>query len=106
MSDKALIEYRDNVSYLTEMASFDLSTLEKEIKRLSDVRDNLKARLLEEMTERDIIRLESDEVAVTRILPTDWESFDSKAFREEYPDLYDEFVKLTPVKGSLRIKVK
>ena len=104
--NKELIVYKDNVSYLSESASFDLVTLDKEINRLTAMRDELKARLLEEMEERGIIRLESDEVAVTRLLPTTRETFNSKKFREDNPVLYDEYVKLSPVKSSLRIKVK
>lgn len=104
--NKELIVYRDNVSYLSEGAEFDLCTLEKEIKRLSDLRDNLKNNLLEEMEKREIIRLESDTVTVTRLLPTTRETFDSKKFREDNPELYDEYVKFTPVKSSLRVKVK
>ena len=103
---KELIVFKDDVSYLSESASFDLVTLDKEINRLTAMRDELKANLLREMEERGIIRLESDEVAVTYIQPADRESFDSKKFRADNPDLYDSYVKLTPVKPSLRIKVK
>ena len=104
--NRELIVYKDDVSYLSEGASFDLVTLDKEINRLTALRDELKERLLEEMTEREIIRLESDEVAVTRILGSDRESFDSKTFRKNHPDLYDDYVRITPVKPSLRIKIK
>ena len=44
-------------------------------------------------------------VKLTRVLPQKKVSFDSKAFKEKYPDLYKEFCKESEVAGSLRITV-
>ena len=33
-------------------------------------------------------------------------TFDSKKFREDHPNLYDEYIKMSDVKSSIRIKVK
>ena len=33
------------------------------------------------------------------------ETFDSKTFRKDHPDLYDEYVSISMVKASVRMKV-
>ena len=37
---------------------------------------------------------------------TDRETLDSKAMRKDFPRLYDQYVKMTPVKSSIRVKIK
>lgn len=45
-------------------------------------------------------------VTITYVSPTTRKSLDSKKLKEEHPDLYDEFLKESPVKESLRIKMR
>ena len=58
------------------------------------------------MEENSIKKFENEEIAVTYVEPTYRESFDSKAFRAEHEDIYNDYIKLSPVKASLRIKTK
>ena len=58
------------------------------------------------MEKNNIIKLESDNLVISYIAPYDRESFDSKSFKEQHQDLYDEYVKLSSVSASIRIKVK
>ena len=58
------------------------------------------------MEKRNIIKLETDDLSINYIASTDRETFDSKTFRAEHEDLYNEYIKMTPVKSSIRIKVK
>ena len=58
------------------------------------------------MEQNNIIKLETDELAITYVAPTDRESFDSKSFKADHQDLYDEYVKMSSVKSSVRLKVK
>lgn len=81
-----------------------------EIKRLEELlkakKDNLTLTLLDEMQKHDIKKIETPDVIISYIDETVRETFDSKKFREEYPDMYDEYVKLSKVKASIRIKAK
>ena len=52
------------------------------------------------------LKIEAPEITINYIAETDRETFDAKGFRAEYPELYDDFVKITTVKPSIRIKVK
>ena len=81
-------------------------SLEKMAREVKAARDELTAQILAEMDARDVIKFESDELILTRVPATERETFDAKAFREDFPELYDDYVKMSPVKSSLRIKVK
>lgn len=81
-------------------------SIEKEISRLKTVQDELKKSLLAEMEAKGLIKVETDNLVISYIAPSDRETFDSKRFRDDNPDLYDEYVKISPVKSSIRLKVK
>lgn len=61
---------------------------------------------MEEMEAKNFIKIDTDVMTITYVAPTDREKFDSKKFREDHADLYDEYVSMIPVKSSIRIKVK
>ena len=74
--------------------------------KLKAKKDNLTLTLLEEMKAKEIKKIETPDVIISYIDETERETLDSKRFRTENPDLYDEYVKFTPVKASIRIKAK
>ena len=47
-----------------------------------------------------------DDLVINYVAPTDRIAFDSARFKKENPDMYDEYLKISPVKSSIRIKVK
>lgn len=79
---------------------------EKQMKKIKDEYEAIKNSLLEAMEQNNIIKIDTDTILINYVAPTQSERFDSKQFREDMPDLYDEYVKFTPVKASVRIKVK
>ena len=83
-----------------------IADFETRIKELKEQEDELKSRILSEMEEKGIVKLETVDLVVSYIASTDREDFDKKKFKEDNQDLYDEYVKMTPVKSSIRIKVK
>lgn len=83
-----------------------IADFEKKIKKLKEQEDLLKQSILEEMEAKGIVKIENDDLLINYIAPTDRETFDSKKLREDNPDLYDEYIKITKVKSSIRIKVK
>lgn len=74
--------------------------------KLKAKKDNLTLTLLEEMKAKEIKKIETPDVIISYIDETERETFDSKKFKEDNPDMYDEYVKFTPVKASIRIKAK
>lgn len=79
---------------------------ERLAKEVKEKEDDIKKTILEEMENKGIVKVENDDFIISYVAPTDRETFDTKSFREAHGDLYDEFVKLTPVKSSIRIKLK
>lgn len=103
-----LIKIEENgLTYgLDKNISEKIAEYERQLKNLKEQEDNLKLAILNEMEEKKLLKVETDDLSITYIAPTDRETFDSKAFKTEHQDLYDEYVKMTPVKSSIRIKVK
>lgn len=58
------------------------------------------------MEQNGVVKIDTDEVLINYIPSTIRETFDSKAFEDDFPDLYDHYVKMSKVKPSVRIKVK
>lgn len=97
--------YKGEVMLTTE-ATNKIAELERTITELKKIQDDVKKAIIEEMEQKGVVKLDNDVVTITYIAPTDRETFDSKKFKEEQPDMYDEYVKISPVKASVRIKVK
>ncbi|MGM8215153.1 YqaJ viral recombinase family protein [Bacillaceae bacterium W0354] len=77
-----------------------------EFKQLEKQYKEAKQKLHDAMEEYDIKKFETDVVTITRILPGERKSFDSKRFKEDYPELAEEYQKVSQTAGSVRIKVK
>lgn len=101
-----LIIMKNDITVLNADISNTLMEIENQIKVLKEKEDLIKQHLLEEMENRNILKLEDNNIAINYIAPSDRETFDSKKFKSEHQDLYDEYVKMTPIKSSIRIKVK
>lgn len=81
-------------------------TLETQKKAITEECENIKAQILEAMETNGIQKFECDELTITHVDAGTSERFDSKALKEELPDIYDQYVKITPVKSSIRVKIK
>lgn len=92
-----------------ELSSSALDTLMKYEETLAALKtdyDELKKKLLLEMEKKNVIKVETGDIRINYIAETYREKFNSKAFRSEYPDLYDSYVDFVPVKASVRIALK
>ena len=58
------------------------------------------------MEDKNILKLERENVSITYKAQTERETFRTKDFKKDLPDLYDTYVEFTPVKSSLVIKIK
>lgn len=68
--------------------------------------NELKAMMLAEMEAKGLTKVSNDEISITYIPETEAERFDSKRFRSEQEELYNQYVKFVPVKAQLRITKK
>ena len=100
-----LIKLEGDSCLLLPEVSEKIADFERQIKEIKKAEDELKAKILEEMEVKGLLKIKTDSLMISYIAPSDRETFDSKRFKEDNPDLYDEYVKMTPVKSSIRIKV-
>lgn len=77
-------------------------TIEEIEKKAKEMEEQIKSA----MEQNGIVKIETDSIIINYIAPTDRETFDTKKFKTDNPDIYDEYVKITPVKASVRIKLK
>lgn len=96
----------DGRAVLSHEMAGAIAEFERQVKMLKDLEETLKRAILETMEETNTLKVDTDILTITYVPPTDRERFDSKRFRAEHGDLYDEYVSMSPVKASVRIKIK
>lgn len=83
----------------------EIANIEMGIKVAQERQKELKKGLYDLMEKHNVKSFSGSRVKLTRVLPTSSVTFDTKAFKEQYPDLYEDFSKETQKAGSLRITV-
>ena len=101
-----LIRIEQNTALLNPEVSSQLAEFERMANEIKDQQKKLKDKILAEMEEHGILKIETDELTITYIAESSRETFDSKTFRKDNPDLYDEYVKISAVSASVRMKLK
>ena len=86
-------------------AENEIAALERQA-QISNARlEELKKGLYDLMEKHNVKSWTGSRVRLTRILPTTSESFDSKRFKEEQPELYKKYTKTSKKNGSLRMTI-
>ena len=100
-----LIVFEGNTPLLNPEVSIKLAEFERVVKEFKAKEEELKQKILEEMESKGIVSIKTPELTISYVAPTTRETFDSKTFRKDHPDLYDDYVSISLVKGSVRLKV-
>lgn len=100
-----IVKKEDNYQ-LSNIIISELKMIEEEKKELKRKEEKIREILLKEMEEKNILKLENENISITYKAPTERETFRTKDFKKDLPDLYDTYVEFTPVKSSLVIKIK
>ena len=100
-----IVKKEDNYQ-LTDTIISELRLIDEEEKELKEKKEKIREILLKEMEDKNILKLENENISITYKAPTERETFRTKDFKKDLPDLYDAYVEFTPVKSSLVIKVK
>lgn len=97
----------DKAPYPAEIrdAENEIILLETQLGELNFKRDELKKGLMSLMVSHGINKYESDRLRLTRKEATVSKRFDSAAFKKDYPQLYDSYLKDSEVSESLIIKI-
>ena len=83
-----------------------IQTTKKELETRQSNLDNLKAFLLQQMSEYGVKKMEGERVIITYVDPYEKELFDSKRFKEDNPTEAEKYIKKSQVKESIKIKLK
>ena len=100
-----MIVYEGNTALLNPVVAEHLAEFERMAKSIKAKQDELKQKILEEMESKGIVSIKTPELTISYVAPTTRETFDSKTFRKDHPDLYDEYVRISMVSASVRMKV-
>ena len=100
-----IVKKEDNYQ-LTDTIISELRLIDEEEKELKEKKEKIREIILKEMEDKNILKLENENISITYKAPTERETFRTKDFKKDLPDLYDTYVEFTPVKSSLVIKIK
>ena len=101
-----IIERTGSDVMFSEEVCEKIISLEKQAKEIKKQQDSMKNEILDAMQKYGVFKIENEMLKIAYIPEHDAEKFDSKAFKEENPDIYDSYVKMSKVKPSIRITVK
>lgn len=100
-----IVKKEDNYQ-LSDIITSELKMIDEEKKELKRKEEAIRETLLKEMEDKGIIKISDENISITYKAPTEKETFRTKDFKKDLPDLYDTYVEFTPVKSSLLIKIK
>lgn len=101
-----IIERTGSEVMLSEEVCERIVSLEKQAKEIKKQQDSMKKDILDAMQKYGVLKFDNDILKIAFIPEHDAERFDSKTFKEENPDVYDLYAKISKVKPSIRITVK
>lgn len=76
------------------------------VKEKSDELDQIKAGLCKLMLDNHVKQYDSLRLKLTTVTPKPRQTFDTKAFKADYPDLYNKYITTTTTSSSIRMTVK
>ncbi|MCO5519389.1 YqaJ viral recombinase family protein [Enterococcus faecalis] len=96
----------DKLVARVERFELELLVFEKKTKVLKEQQKKYRELLYQKMEENDIKKIDTGDLVITRVLPTTRLSVDSNRLKKEKPDIYEQYLKESTIKGSIRIKEK
>lgn len=80
--------------------------IETQMKQLEQQKKTLHEGLLREMVRYGLYQYKGENVSITRKTASTRKSFDKERFEKDYPGVYENYIKDTPVSESILIKVR
>lgn len=101
-----LITIVDGATILDINVANQIAEFERKAKEIEEAEKALRDQIQKEMEEKGIKSVSTDSLLISYKASYDKETFQTKDFRKDNPDLYDQYVKISPVKASVSIKLK
>lgn len=80
-----------------------LCSLNKRIKELSEEYSAIQAEVLQKMSDNGDKSFDTGDILFTVVAPSVRETFDSKKFKAEHKDMFDQYIKKSQTKESLKL---
>ena len=100
-----LITIENCVAILNPETTAMIVEFERKAKEIEEKQKELRSATLAEMQEKKVRSLKTEEISITLKDAYEREDFQKKEFKADHPDLYDSYIKMTPVKASVVIKL-
>ena len=103
-----IIRMENGITVLDAETSGKIAEFERQLKAIKEQEEQIKKAILEEMESKGIIKVEDEinGISISYVAESYRETFDSKKFKADNPDMYDSYIRMSSVKPSIRIKVK
>lgn len=105
MENELITMTEQGVALLSMDVATKIADFERKVKEIKDAEEKLKNAIKEEMVSKGVIKLETSDLTINYVEATTRETLDTKKLKEELPDIYDAYVKISEVKSSVRVKV-
>jgi predicted phage-related endonuclease len=82
------------------------AALQQKKQSLIEKDNEVRSAIKEAMIKNNVKKFDSDTLTITLISASERKTLDTAAIKEQEPDVYKRYLKVTPVAASVRIKVK
>lgn len=100
------LQYTENLPVVTSEAERLIIDIESQLKALTEKKKAIQEAIMMAMVKAGSYSYKSDRISITRKTASTRKSFDKERFDKDYPNVYDKYIKETPVAESLLIKIK
>lgn len=104
MGDLIIVNNKD-VNLVPEAKALIIE-LEQKKKEIDEMIKEYRAEILKQMEAHNIRKIDCGEIAFTYKDAYDKFTFESKKFKEENPDLYDQYLKRSEMPASILVKIR
>lgn len=100
------IQYTENLPVVTSEAEKLIIDIESQLKALTEKKKAIQEAIMMAMVKAGSYSYKSDRISITRKTASTRKSFDKERFDKDYPNVYDNYIKESPVSESLLIKIR
>jgi len=83
-----------------------IEKIENEAKTYKEMREEMLEVIYKKMEEKDLKKIETNNMILTRVLPSESVTIDTKKLKEELPEIAEKYEKIIKKKGYVKITLK
>lgn len=95
----------DQLTKLVEVETL-IKSIEEQKKQAEEQAKELRTALMEAMEKQGVKTFENDRIKITYVAPSTRQSVDSAKLKKEQPSIYEQYLKTSEVKASLKITLR